>query len=312
MSDTMGYDEYDPASEELILQMLASGWSPYGQQMNVPWQKENLGSSTDPTRAWKSQDTILKSQNSLLGFSPIEEFAGPQPELWIPGTEQLSEEVAGDDIGQQLLDALNNGEGIINLQRQIAESTYDPEQEDPSEERPLSPQQAEIYQDWLKRYSKARSEDYIKLGQPGTVTDPAETDVMADVPTDEALNFDEESYIDTLRKGGAFGEDRIRKQELKRESENFRPDYNVKRMVRGVTNSTAATANRRMAEERSSRMEGSGPLTKAISAGNRQLEQKYRGDARKAQASSTRPSLAKERAFRAIVAYRMAHGMNPT
>jgi hypothetical protein len=55
-----------------------------------------------------------------------------------------------------------------------------------------------------------------------------------------------------------------------------------------------------------------GEVEGAMNRGYAELEGKYRQDARQAQATSTRPSLAKERAYRAIVAYRIAHGMSPT
>lgn len=318
MSDTF-YE--DPATEDLIIQMLMGGWQPYGAQMSVPYAQDYMGGNTDPTRQWKSQDTILKSQASLMGFSPIQEFAGPEPQLWIPGTEQLAEEVAGDDVGQQLLERLDAGEGVVALQREIANRTYDPENDGgPVEGREMSPEQAEVYRDWLQRYSKARAEDYIKLGQPGTVTDPAETDVMADLPTDEALNFNEEDFIRKLRVGGAFGEDRKNPGSVYNRPEALREDAPstpvgpgniVKRMVRATTNPDFARAERQGAQSRQ-QSPGRNRYSDIMNRGYDQLEQKYRGDARQAQATARRPSLAKERAYRAIVAYRLSHGMSPT
>lgn len=325
MSDMGMYPpEEDPAVEELIYQMILGGWQPYGQQMNVPYAQEQMGGNTDPTRQWKSQDTILKSQKSLMGFSPIEAFAGPEPQLWVPGTEQLAEEIAGDQFGQQLIERLDAGEGIINLQRQIVNATYDPENDlGPTPEKPMAPQEAEVYLDWLRRYSKARSEDYVKLSQPGVVTDAAETDVMADLPTDEALNFNEEDFINKLRVGGAFGAQRKNPGSISNRPEALRRDFpstparpmgsRVSQFFQDVSTPEGLGRVRdRQQASGGNRPKTGNILQRVVDRGYNQLEQKYRQDARSVQANSRRPSLAKERAFRAIVAYRLSHGLPPT
>jgi hypothetical protein len=309
MSDMEEY--VDPALEELLRQLVeGGGYQPFGANMSVPYTQDYMGGNTDPTRQWKSQDTMLKSQEALMGFSPIEGFAGPQPELWIPGTEQLANEVIGDEDGEKLLDALDQGAGVLALQKQIADQTYDPKNgEEPSTERPLSPQQAAVYRDWLERYSKAQAEDYIKLGQPGTVTDPMELDPMGDVAAEPDRT--EDQYISQLVKGGAFGEQR---------SARGAPSRVGVAPSRQIPQNTATPGRRRSpGYSQAARYgtmgdqapRGEDPVVQAIRRGNSELEGKYRQDFR-AQASNTRrPSMAKERAYRAIVAYRMAHGMSP-
>jgi hypothetical protein len=324
MSD-MGDEYIDPALEELLYQIMATGgYQPFGANMNVPYAQDYMGGNTDPTRQWKSQDTILKSQGSLMGFNPIQEFAGPEPELWIPGTEQLANEVLGDEDGEKLLAALESGAGVLALQKQIADATYDPENEDPSEERPLSPQQAAVYRDWLERYSKAQAEDYIKLGQPGTVTDPMELDPMGDVAT--APEFTEDEFIQKLVTGGAFGSGYQQAPSVSRPDGSVTSmtgdeerQGRVRRAVEKVLSPFGGGTRKVMGppspgSPRQPSDRKIGPLERARDQGNRQLEQKYRQDYRKSGASQggSRPSMAKERAFRAIVAYRMAHGMSPT
>lgn len=277
--------DLDPDSEALIWMLAMNGVQPQG--LLDPYSK-------DPLSGLKTRQTALKSDASLLGFNPIEQYAGPEVKQYVPEADSVRAEAEGDPIAQELLARLDNGEGLLALRKKIAAKTYDPTKQEEPAGGGLTVQEAKAYSGWLDRMSKAIAKDNINLSKPGVVTDPAEADPYANVPTDAAKNFNEEDYISGLRQRGEFG------RQINR-------NVAMADVAPGVEVPGSTTEREIQRQYRSL-----SPASKAEERGYQAREAGFRSRAQSAVQNSTRPSLSKERAIRGIIALRLAYGLPAT
>ncbi len=105
--------EYDDLYT-MLATMYSTGMNQNPQMLNVPFTKgiEGMG-STDPLRNVKSQQTNLKSARSLMGFDPLQAFAGPEFEPYVSAYEMIATEAAGDPYAEALLADLDSGVGAL-------------------------------------------------------------------------------------------------------------------------------------------------------------------------------------------------------
>lgn len=310
MSDFDTYDPYavDDETYALIEMLAQTGYQPYPEMLNVPYTKELMGGSTDPLRNVKSQETHLKSARSLMGFDPIQAYAGPEFEPYVSQYEGLAGQAMGDPYAEALLADLDAGKGALALKQEIAASTYDPEV-GPEEGKKLSPQQAEGYMRWLDQAAQAQAADNAELWKREQMA--TEGDPFAVLPTDEAMAFDEESYIGKLAEQGEFGRDR---QTVERDvyGDGVKADSGGRRRPAMGARTRGATSRARG----DTRGMGADPIGSAVLRGqnsaNKVRERNYRALARNEVQGSVRPSAGRERALRAVMAYRMSMGLNPT
>jgi hypothetical protein len=320
MSDFDTYDPYATDDEtEALIQMLAqAGYGSYPQMLNVPYTKDLMGGSTDPLRNIKSQETHLKSARSLMGFDPIQSFAGPEFEPYVSQYEGLAQQAMGDPYAEALLADLDAGQGSLALKQQIAAATYDPEV-GPEEGKKLSPQQAEAYMSWLDQAAQAQATDNSELMRREQMA--TEGDPFAELLTPEAEAFDEDAYINKLASRGAFGEEEKRTglgptqtQDRRRAGESFYRTEGGGKVGSVLDAITLQSPRNRGANQARRRTMDSGRNAgqRGADAANRVRERNYRALAQNEQQQSYRPSPARERALRAVMAYRMSMGLNPT
>jgi len=309
------YGGLDPDTAALIMQLAQGGYQPYPQMMNVPYVKDLMGGSTDPLRQIKSQQSDLKSAKSLMGYDPIAGFAGPEFDPYVPQYDAVAQEVQGDQYGQALLDDLQNGAGALSLQNQIDQATYDPKTDGgPTDGRPLSPQQAKNYKSWLSRAQKAYTADqleYQKRDQMATQGDP-----NAVVPTDQASGFNENDWITQLAQRGELGPGRqsmVNRGPVPSATERrVAPQSLLPGGLGGTAGRPSLPVGQLVSPARllPGALQGKSWVQKAQDKGYAAKEQGYRNDARKAVSQAVQPSAARERAVRAIQAYRLAMGMD--
>jgi len=305
-----GYDPsaLDPETAALVMQLAQGGYQPYPQMLNVPYTKELLGVGTDPTRNLGGQQTRYKSAANIMGYNPVQEFAGPEFDPYVPQYDTVAQEAQGDQYAEALLNDLQQGQGALALANQIDQATWTKNDGGPVEGKPLSAEQAKNYKSWLARAQQAYTADILEMGKRQQTA--TEGDVNSMVPTDEAANFNEDAWIGKIaQSGGALGPQRHQGEQLFQKAQ-----------------APAATAADRFRSSSfgapsSPRVERPGmkPLTKqpsnswvakAEQRGYNQREQGYRGEARAAVANAVQPSPARERAVRAVMAYRMAMGLS--
>jgi hypothetical protein len=298
----------DPETEELLMSLFFEGYQPYPEGLNVPYVKDIEGmGSTNPMRGVTTQQGIVKSAESILGYSPVEQYAGPDIQTYTPEYDYVAEEAMGDEVAEGLLGDFESGAGILQLKNALAA--------DPS----LSPEQITTYNNWLDRLQQATLKDDIALNTPGTVTDPREADPFGTLPTEEASSFDEDANIANLAKQGVFGS---RRQAIERgigmgpssEETGVRRIAQAGRQFvtgqRGAPQGispVSAVVDAARNQVRTGR--GLGPRGVVEAAGYRRGEQMAREDLRSQRQQSVRPTAAKERAVRAIMAYRLSMGL---
>lgn len=310
MSDFDTYDPYavDDETYALIEMLAQSGYGTYPQMLNVPYTKELMGGSTDPLRQVKSQETHLKSARSLMGFDPIGSFAGPEFEPFVSQYDNVANQAYGDPYAEALLSDLDAGKGALALKQEIAASTYDPET-GPEEGKKLSPQQAQAYMTWLDQAAQAQAADNADIWRREQMA--TEGDPYAMLPTPEAEAFDEDAYIGKLAAQGEFGRDR---QTIERDvyGDGVKADSGGRRRPAMGARTRGATSRARGDTRGMSRDPVGSSVLRGQNAGYRDRERNYRALARNDVAQSYRPSPARERSLRAVMAYRMAMGLSPT
>lgn len=306
MSDFQTYDPYADEDEAYaLIEMLAmQGYGQNPAMLNVPYTKQLMGGSTDPLRNVKSQETHLKSARSLMGFDPIQAYAGPEFEPYVSAYEGLAQQAMGDPYAEALLADLDAGKGALALKQEIAASTYDPEV-GPEEGKKLSPQQAESYMTWLDQAAQAQAADNAELWKREQMA--TEGDPMANLLTPEAEAFDEDSYIKRLADQGEF---RTNRDEYLSKRGNRTPTAYSEQS--GMRRRPGQAAAGRRANREFSASPSATAAERGQQAANKIRERNYRALAQNEVQNSYRPSPARERALRAVMGYRMMLGLNPT
>lgn len=311
-----GYDPYaiDPDTAALIQQLAMGGYNVGGtpQMLNVPYTKDLLGVGTDPLRNLGGAQTRYKSAASIMGYNPVQEYAGPEFQPYVPQYDQVAQEAQGDQYAEALLQDLQQGQGALALANQIDQATYDPKADGgPVEGKPLSPQQAKNYKSWLQRAQQAYTADSLELSKRDQQA--SEGDVNSYVPTQEAQNFNEDDWINQIARTGALGDQRRSAQTMI--DRNPGSALNVHQANELVNPTTDA-----IRPKPGSKLKAPAPQGNAVSrlfasneaAGYRQREQAYRNQAQREVQGSVKPSPARERAVRAVMAYRLAMGLPAT
>jgi len=310
MSDYTDPNYVDPDTELLIQQLAYMGINPNPALGSVPYAQDYIGGNTDPLRQIKSEQSLMSGADKLLGFNPIEQFGGPATKLYVPEADQVAKEVGNDPLGQALLQDLNNGSGVLELKKKILANTYDPTKEDKPNANALTRDEANTYNGWLDRMSKALAKDNFNLSKPGVTDNPQETDPFGNVPTPEAQSFNTEDYVNQIARQGTFGQQRQRyaSQPAPRHS-SFEP-LNV--LSNAQQYLPPAPSMGRAAYGSGNAAEDNSPVGRATARGQQYLEQAYTNAANRAQQGSTQASMANQRAYRNIVAYRVMMGLSPT
>jgi len=310
-----GYDPYamDPETAALVQQLAGTGYQPYPQMLNVPYTKDLLGVGTDPLRNLGGAQTRYKSAASIMDYNPVQGFAGPEFEPYVPQYDSVAQEAQGDQYAEALLQDLQDGQGALALANQIDQATYTKEDGGPVEGKPLSPEQAKNYKSWLSRAQKAYTADSLELGKRQQQS--TEGDVNSMVPTDEAMNFNEDQWINQIAKTGALGNQR---QELSRQPAVAPGAKNVNTLPVfpssfNTPNGKTPVALQGKRPPPGAQVNGGTPISRLFQSAERggynQREMGYRDQARSAVQNSVKPSPARERAVRAVMAYRLAMGL---
>jgi hypothetical protein len=313
-----GYDPYqlDPETAMLITQLAQGGYQSYPEMLNVPYTKELLGVGTDPLRNLGGAQTRYKSAASIMGYDPVKGYAGPEYEPYVPQYDTVAQEAQGDQYAEALLNDLQQGQGALALANQIDSATYDPKTDGgPTEGKPLSPAQAANYKSWLQRAQKAYTADSLEMGK--RQQQATEGDVNSLIPTDEALNFNEDDWINKIAQSGALGKERQQGVQLQQQQANRTgnqpfvapssfnaPNGRTPAALVGKKPPLGAQVNAGTAVGRL--------FQSAERGGYKQREMGYRDQARQAVSQAQRPSPARERAVRAVMAYRLAMGLPAT
>ena len=310
-----GYDPYamDPETAALIQQLAGTGYQPYPEMLNNAYTKDLTGLGTDPLRNLGGAQTRYKSAASIMGYNPVQEFAGPKFEPYTPQYDTIAQEAQGDKYAEALLQDLQDGQGALGLANQIDQATYNPKTDGgPVEGKPLSPAEAKNYKSWLSRAQKAYTTDSIELSKRDQQA--TEGDVNSMVPTQEAQTFNEDDWINKIAQGGALGPQR---QQLARQPQQtggknqntlpvFASSFNA-------PNGRTPAALQGKKPPPGAVVNGGSPLSRmfqsAQQGGYKQREMGYRGQAQQAQQQAVQPSPARERAVRAVMAYRLALGL---
>jgi hypothetical protein len=307
-----GYDPYaiDPDTAALIQQLAGSGYQSYPQMLNVPYTKDLLGVGTDPLRNLGGAQTRYKSAASIMDYNPVQGFAGPEFQPYVPQYDSVAQEAQGDQYAEALLNDLQQGQGALALANQIDSATYDPKADGgPVEGKPLSPDQAKNYKSWLSRAQKAYTADSLELGKRDQQS--TEGDVNAMVPTDEAANFNEDQWINKIAQTGALGPQRQQTEQIN-SNPNLRPSQRV--FPSSFDTPTGKVPPALVGKKPPPGAQVNGNALSRLfesnrNAGYKQREMGYRDQARGAVQAAVKPSPARERAVRAVMAYRLAMGL---
>jgi hypothetical protein len=309
-----GYDPYqlDPETAMLIQQLANGGYQSYPQMLNVPYTKDLLGVGTDPTRNLGGQQTRYKSAASIMGYNPVQEYAGQKFDPYVPQYDAIAQEAQGDQYAQALLDDLQNGQGALGLANQIDQATYDPKADGgPVDGKPLSPAQAKNYKSWLDRAQKAYATDtieYQKRDQQATLGD-----VNSMVPTDEAQNFNEDQWINQIAKTGALGPQQRDESQIGVNADVGTPKGRIFPSSFNAPNGRVPVALQGKKPPMGAQVNAGTAVgrlfQRAEQGGYKQREMGYRDQARQAVSQAVKPSPARERAVRAVMAYRLAMGL---
>jgi hypothetical protein len=313
-----GYDPYaiDPETAALIQQLAGSGYQPYPQMLNNAYTKDLTGLSTDPLRNLGGAQTRYKSAASIMGYNPVQDFAGPDFQPYVPQYDTVAQEAQGDPYAEALLNDLQQGQGALSLANQIDQATYDPKTDGGAVEgKPLSPGQAKNYKAWLSRAQKAYTADSLELGK--RQQQATEGDVNSMVPTQDAQNFNENDWINQIAQTGALGPQR---QQLSRPAStsggrNVNPLPVFPSSFNTPTGKTPVALQGKKPPP-GAQVNGGTALSRLFesnrNAGYKQREMGYRDQARTAVQNAVQPSPARERAVRAVMAYRLAMGLSAT
>lgn len=309
-----GYDPnaMDPATAALIQQLAGQGYQPYPEMLNNAYTKDVTGLGTDPLRNLGGAQTRYKSAASIMDYNPVQEFAGPQFDPYVPQYDTVAQEAQGDPYAEALLQDLQDGQGALSLANQIDQATYDPKVgADQAAGKVLSPEQAKNYKSWLSRAQKAYTSDSLELGKRQQMA--TEGDVNSMVPTQEAQQFNTEDWINKIAQTGALGRDR---QQLSQQPAstgkgvmNPLPVFASSRTTpNGIT--PPGVRGKAPAGAQSAAPSAVGRLFQSAERGGyNQREMGYRQQAQQAQSRAVQPSPARERAVRAVMAYRLAMGL---
>jgi hypothetical protein len=312
-----GYDPnaVDPATAALIQQLVGAGYQSYPQMLNVPYTKDLLGVGTDPLRNLGGAQTRYKSAASIMDYNPVQQFAGPEFQPYVPQYDAVAQEAQGDQYAEALLNDLQQGQGALALANQIDSATYNPKIDGgPVEGKPLSPEQAKNYKSWLSRAQKAYTADSLELGKRDQQA--TEGDVNSMVPTQEAQSFNEDQWINKIAQTGALGPQR--QQDIQSEANlqdvraNAKPGDAGRYMFPSSFNTPTGKTPVALQGKKPPLGASQSPSSwsgKAANRGYNQREQGYRQDARGAVQNAVQPSPARERAVRAVMAYRLAMGL---
>lgn len=302
----------DPDLQNLIFQLALQGVNPNPAALSVPYAQDYMGGNTNPLRQATTMETLIKGLTSIGGANPVTEYAGPKTTVVTPEADTIASEVKGDPLGEALLQDFNNGTGLLALKKKIVANSYDPSKEKAPNANAITKDEASQYLGWIDRMSKAVAKDNVALGKPGATDNPAEADPYGLVPTDQAMNFDKQGYMNDMASKGEFGPVRQHygnidtRQQAYDAGGGFGAD--VRRTPQELANTTfTPTTNFQMYGGGGA----TGALGDTIARALAARETSYSNAADRAQASSMRPSQANQTALRRIQALRTILGLSP-
>ena len=286
--------------------------------LNNAYTKDLTGLGTDPLRNLGGAQTRYKSAASIMGYNPVQEFAGPQFDPYVPQYDTVAQEAQGDKYAEALLQDLQDGQGALALANQIDQATYDPKTDGgPTDGKPLSPDQAKNYKAWLSRAQKAYTADSLEMGKRQQQS--TEGDVNSMVPTQEAQAFNEDDWINQIAQTGALGKQRQQMSQQPAQQtggQSNRNPFPVFASSFDAPNGRVSPALKGKTPPPGAVVNGSSPIARLFArneqGGYNQREMGYRDQARSAVQNAVQPSPARERAVRAVMAYRLAMGLSAT